>query len=86
MTLDELEKEAFRARARAEGRSLSDWLRQVGRERLERTRPARLCLNTPDRLEAFFAECDAREVGSEPDWPEHRIVASVSRREGADAT
>lgn len=78
------EHDAFRARATAEGQSLSEWLRQAGRERLERTQPARL--TAAEELSRFFAECDARETGVEPDWDQHLTVAASSRRDGLDAT
>ena len=56
----------------AEGRTLSEWLREAGRQRLEESAPARL--TDLDSLDAFFAECDAAEEGSgaEPDWAEVR--------------
>lgn len=34
--IDQRDLDAFRARARAEGKSLSEWLREAGRERLGR--------------------------------------------------
>lgn len=74
--------EAFKARAASEGRSLSEWLRQAGRERLERTQPAQL--TSAADLSRFFAECDARETGLEPDWHQHLAVAAASRRSGLD--
>lgn len=78
--VDELEREAFRAQAAAEGRSLSEWLREAGRQRLARGRPDRL--RTAGDLEAFFAACDAREEGREPDWDEHLRRIQESRRSG----
>ena len=82
VVVDRQERDAFRARAMAEGRSLSEWLREAGRQRLKETAPARL--TDPDALEAFFAECDATEQGStpEPEWEEHLRVIEESRREG----
>lgn len=78
--VDEHEREAFRAQASAEGRSLSEWLREAGRERLERQRPEQL--RTPEDLRRFFAACDERESGREPDWDEHLAVMGRSRAEG----
>lgn len=78
--VDEQEREAFRARAAAEGRSLSEWLREAGRERLARNRPEQL--RTPQDLAAFFEACDARESAPEPDWDEHLDVIAQSRTSG----
>jgi hypothetical protein len=82
VVVDRQERDAFRARATAEGRSLSEWLREAGRQRLRETAPPRL--TDPDALEAFFADCDAAEQGSgpEPEWEEHLRVIEESRREG----
>ncbi len=82
--IDESERERFRQQAEREGKSLAAWLRQAGREKLvaaERARP----LDTLEELQAFFAECDGRESGSEPDWEEHRRVIETSIRSGPSA-
>lgn len=84
VVLDPVEREAFRARARAEGRSLSQWLRDAARARLLDAEAA--VLRTPEDLEAFFAECDAHEEGREPDWHEHVAVMADSRRHGLPTT
>lgn len=79
------EREAFRAQARAEGRSLSDWLREAGRQRLSDRSPADL--SDPVALANFFAECDAAEGDvAEPDWASHLTVIDASRREGLAAS
>jgi hypothetical protein len=77
--LEEQEKELFQNRARFEGLSLSSWLRKAGQEMLKRRKK----ITSREDLDAFFAACDAREEGVEPDWEEHleRIVAS--KRSGA---
>lgn len=82
VVVDPRERDAFRARAMAEGRTLSEWLREAGRQRLKVSVPDRL--TDLDALDAFFAECDAAEEGSgaEPDWAEHLTVIEESRREG----
>jgi hypothetical protein len=82
VVVDRHERDAFRARAMAEGRSLSEWLREAGRQRLRDAAPTRL--TDPDALDAFFAECDAAEEGAgvEPEWAEHLTVIAGSRREG----
>ena len=82
--LDEAERESFRRQARAEGLSLSAWLRQAGRERAKAcTGPA---LGSLRALRAFFAACDLRERGREPDWHEHLEVIETSRRRGSSRT
>jgi hypothetical protein len=82
--LDEAERESFRRRARAEGLSLSAWLRQAGRERLN-ARPG-ASHDGRRALRALFASCDAREKGKEPDWREHLQVIETSRKRGATKT
>jgi hypothetical protein len=82
--LDEAERESFRRRARAEGVSLSAWLRRAGRERLSARSTA--SLGSARALRAFFASCDARERGKEPDWREHLEVIETSRRRGSSGT
>ena len=84
VVLDDRERDAFKARAVAERRTLSEWLREAGRMRLERDRPARL--STPDDLTRFFAVCDGRESGQEPDWDEHLSIAARSRSDAVEST
>lgn len=84
VVLDAREREAFRARARAEGRSLSQWLRDAARDRLRAAESA--TLRSPQDLDAFFAACDAREEAPEPDWGEHAAVIEASRRQGLPTT
>ncbi len=79
--LDPEERESFRALARRDGLSLSAWLRQAGRERASKSR-VRQALDSPEALSAFFAECDAREAGREPDWSEHLAVLERSKLGG----
>jgi hypothetical protein len=83
--LDDDDKERFRREAAREGKSLTEWLREAARDRLaaaERTTR----MDTVAELRAFFAACDARERGSEPEWDEHRRVIERSIRAGmADA-
>lgn len=75
--LEEEEKDLFQHRARAEGLSLSSWLRMAGQEQLRKSRIA-----SPADLDAFFRACDTREKGTEPDWEEHLAVIERSRRSG----
>ena len=82
VVLSEEERDRFKGQARREGLSLSAWLRLAGRERLEAA-GARLRFDTPEALDDFFRECDARETGREPDWEEHLRVMTASRGSGA---
>ena len=82
--LDEEEKELFQRQARREGLSLSAWLRRAGEERLS-TRQASPRVETVEELRSFFAACDQRESGREPDWDEHLAVMEASKRSGAPA-
>lgn len=75
------EKERFRGCAEREGKTLSEWMREAAREKLEQEGPLRL--DTVHDLRAFFASCDAREEQDEPDWEEHRRVIEASARSGA---
>ncbi len=84
VVLDDRERDAFRARAAAEGRSLSEWLRVAGRDRLEREQPARL--SSVDDIARFFEACDRRESGHEPDWAEHLAIAARSRGNAIEVT
>lgn len=78
VVIDARERDAFRARAQAAGQSLSEWLREAGRERLRRSAPTDLA--EPAALDAFFAEREAAELGAEPEWGEHLAVIEASRR------
>ncbi|MFV2063655.1 MAG: antitoxin [Chloroflexota bacterium] len=82
VVIDEREREAFRARAAEEGISLSEWLREAARERLERGRPA--MISSVDDLDRFFAERSEAEAGAEPDWEQHVSVMGQSRRGGLE--
>jgi len=80
--LDPMEREQFRRLAQARGLSLSAWVREAAlKQSAEESRQSRM--RSGDALRAFFAECDAREAGVEPDWAEHLAVLDASRRQGA---
>jgi hypothetical protein len=83
--LDEEERRSFQASAQREGQSLSAWLRDAGRERLER-RHARARFHSVDELNDFFDRCRRREQGTEPDWDEHRRVIAHSLASGRAET
>jgi len=81
LVLAEEEKALLERAARREGMSLSAWLREAAREKLKGSGPP--SLTTVSELEAFFAECDQREKGREPDWDAHRKVIEASKGAGA---
>ena len=80
--LDPLEREQFRRLAQARSLSLSAWLREAALKQAE-VEGRRSKMRSVEDLRAFFAECDARETGTEPDWTEHLAVLDASRRQGA---
>jgi hypothetical protein len=84
IVMDEVERDRFRQAASREGLSLSDWIRQAARSRLESSR--RPAIESIEDLRRFFAECDDREHGAEPDWHEHRAVIDRSRAAGRSST
>lgn len=75
------EKERFRARARQEGKTLSEWLRDVARQALVRGEGGTE-IRTVDELREFFKRSDEREKGTEPDWGAHRRQIDESMRDG----
>ena len=83
--LDDAEKARYRAQAAREGKSLGAWLRAAAEDRL-RAAAMHRDLRTRGSLEQFFAECDERESGREPDWDEHREVIERSRVGRLDVT
>lgn len=82
MLTDDAEREAFRAQARREGRSLSAWVLDAARERLQASAPAPL--RTEADLDRFFADLDRRHgaVPAEDDWEVHRARIERSRLDG----
>ena len=81
IVLETEEKERFRARARQEGKTLSEWLRDVAREALVSGKGGPE-IRTVAELREFFDRCDERESGTEPDWESHERQIGESRREG----
>ncbi len=80
--IDEEEAAMFRQQAKKEEVSLSRWLREAGRKRLE-TEQVNRSLKNPERLEEFFRECDQRDqAGAEPDWKEHKKLISEGYSKG----
>jgi len=82
LVIDERERDAFKARATAEGATLSEWLRDAARQKLEREQPT--AISSVDDLDRFFAERSADEDGVEPDWSQHLDVIDRSRRAGIE--
>ena len=85
VVIDAAEKERFRRLAAREGKTLSEWLRDVARARAEADAELDR-LDTPDQLDRFFTACDEREHGREPDWEEHLGVIRRSIVSGASDT
>jgi hypothetical protein len=83
--LSEKEREVLRIQARRDGQSLSAWLRTAALEKLG-DRAEEKAIDSLEALRGFFKECDARELGREPDWEEHRDVIGRSRAAGCAPT
>ena len=79
LVLSAAEKERYRQAAARAGQSLSEWLRQAAEERAAAQEEV-MSLDTADELRAFFAACDAREEGTEPDWEVQRELLEASMR------
>lgn len=79
VVIDAAEREAFRAAAEREGRSLSEWIREAGRDRLERAESQRL--RTPEDLRRFFEDLDASRDDDRPeeDWEVTKQRIATSR-------
>ena len=76
------DKARFVRQARKEGLTFSAWLRAAARERLEKRQRAQR-FESPEDLQRFFEECDAREgPGKEPDWDEHLQTLHESKTSG----
>ncbi|MSR35991.1 MAG: hypothetical protein EXR95_05010 [Gemmatimonadetes bacterium] len=85
IVLDRVEKERFRRLAEREGKSLSEWLRDVASARADGD-AALDRLDTPEQLDRFFGACDDQETGVEPEWEDHLKVIRGSIREGSSET
>lgn len=69
--LDEKEVVRFKSQAMKESKSLSAWLRDAGKARIEMEKRQQQ-LTDPDSLKRFFGQCNQNEHGLEPDWEEHK--------------
>ena len=85
LVIDGVDKARYQELAAREGKSLSVWLREAAEQRYRAAQGTR-ALTTPADLDAFFAECDARETGTEPDWSVHKKVIEESMSHGLPAT
>ena len=85
IVLDDSDKARYRAQASREGKTLGAWLRAAAEDRLSAA-TARRDLRSRSGLEEFFAECDRREGGREPDWEGQLVTIERSRLEGLDVT
>lgn len=82
LVIEERERDAFRARAATEGTTMSAWLREAGRQRLERDQPT--TIRSVADLDRFFADRVDAEGGAEPEWDQHLEVMERSRRAGLE--
>jgi hypothetical protein len=84
IVIDVDEREEFRACAKAAGLSLSEWLRELGRERVAATHAPRLV--TRDDLLEFFDEVrqDHRPGEREPDWDVTKARSDAERFDALD--
>ena len=82
VVVDPSEREEFRAGARAEGVSLSEWMRKAAHERLRR-QAERGRFDTQADLDRFFEQClataQAEDVEREPDWEDVKEWAASTR-------
>lgn len=82
VVLSDEESALFRNEASVAGLTLSEWVRRAARGWIAATRGRRI-IDSAERLEQFFAECDSREQGYEPDWEEQLRVIGESRTDGS---
>ena len=79
--LDEEEVTRFKSQAMKESKSLSAWLRDAGKKRIEIGRQQQR-LTDPDSLNRFFRKCNDRENGVEPNWEDHKRLILDSYQAG----
>lgn len=78
--LDEKDVMRFKSQAMKESISLSAWLRDAGKQRIEISRQQRL--TDPDALKRFFQQCNEREKGTEPNWQDQKRLIVGSYQAG----
>jgi hypothetical protein len=81
VVIDADEKLRFHRAARQDGLSVSAWMKECARRRLEEKTVAWLP-DTAAKLREFFEGCDRMEGGEEPDWSEHERVIAKSKSGG----
>ncbi len=79
--LDETDATRFKSQAMKESKSLSAWLRDVGKKTIEMERQQQR-LTDPDSLKRFFQRCNERENGVEPDWEDQKKLILDSYQAG----
>ena len=80
------DKARFVKQARREGMSLSAWIREAARERLERRQSVKR-FESPEDVVEFFRSCAALDgPETEPEWEEHLRVMNESRGRGVAKT
>lgn len=85
VVIDTDEKLRFHLAARQEGMSVSAWLKECARRRLEEQAGVRR-LDTRAKLREFFEACDRIEEGEEPDWSDHERIIERSVSSGLTDT
>ena len=86
LVMPDADRDRFVDQARREGMSLSAWMREAARERLEERQRVKL-FEAPDDVEAFFRSCAALDgPETEPDWGEHMRTMNESRSTGLTGT
>lgn len=85
--LTEGERERFRRCADDVGTSLSNWIREAALEKAEQ-QDGRERLDTVEKLEAFFDQCDRIHdgTGPEPDWEDVKKMIAESKIHGLPRT
>ena len=79
------EKLRFKTAAKLAGMSLSAWLKECARLRLEE-KSSTVLPDTLEKLEAFFSHCDKLEAGEEPDWAQQKEIIERSKTSGTTNT
>jgi len=80
LILDEAEWDEWTGLAREEGVPLSAWLLVAAR--VQAATKEKIIFRSTSDLELFFAACDERESGREPNWIEHLRAVDGSRAQG----
>jgi len=79
--LDEREAAQFKSQALKEAKSLSAWLRDAGKKKLQKSQKWQTLID-PIFLKEFFEQCNEREKGVEPDWEEQKNLILESYQGG----